>query len=144
MSVDGFFTLAWFAACSTDEVADMSGLALEHTLSKVHTLNARLEAWRYPGDSALRELLLSEEPIRRAVESSKVLRERNSVRTRLLASAVAVEARILPHLATAVERLNTQFPQVGQVECFVYNASDVNDLSRPVEPGPSLPCRVRR
>lgn len=84
------------------------------------------QSWRYPADRSSLESLLAEEPIRQGLESTKALRERNSMRTQLLGGAVMVEAGVLPHLAEATERLTSGFPQLGRVECFVYSASEVN------------------
>jgi hypothetical protein len=92
---------------------------------------ANLQTWRFPGDRSAMELVLAEAPIREAIDSGKVLRERNSIRTRLLGGAVMVEHGVLPHLAAAVDHISGQFPQVGAIECFVYHSSEVNAFVTP-------------
>jgi tellurite resistance protein len=82
--------------------------------------------WRYTGDKSLLDSLLADDGIRARLESSASLRERDPARLRLLGGAVMVDSSLLPQLDAAVRRLDQHFPEVGAIECFVYNAPDVN------------------
>ena len=70
--------------------------------------------------------LLADEGIRRGLESGKLLQERSTQRSQLLGNAVMVEPSILPHLASAIGSVVRQFPEVGEIECFVYSEAEVN------------------
>lgn len=94
-------------------------------------LGSRADEWRFPGDRRRLTALLEDESIRAGLESGKLLAERSAQRARLLGSAVKVESGVLPPLAAAVDTVTNQFPGLGSVECYVYNASDVNAFVTP-------------
>lgn len=87
--------------------------------------------WRYPGDAAGLQRLLADPSVARALESGLIAHERSSVRTGLLSGAVMIDPHILPQLAVAVERVAATFPELGRVECFVFNQGDVNAFVTP-------------
>jgi len=82
--------------------------------------------WRLPADEQGLERLMQDEVVQRALESGKALRARTAMRMRLLGGAVMVDPAVLPHLAQAVEGLTSRYPDIGDVECFVFHASSVN------------------
>ena len=84
------------------------------------------ELWRYPPDQSLLEALLGDESIKQRLQSPAYKVARNASRSRLLASAVLVEPDLLPNLATAIERIQAEFPTLTRIESFVFSSPEIN------------------
>lgn len=87
--------------------------------------------WRYPGETAGLQRLLADPSVAHALEAGRLAHEKSSVRTNLLSGAVMIDPQILPQLSVAVDRIAATFPELGRVECFVFNQSDVNAFVTP-------------
>lgn len=83
-------------------------------------------AWRYSGDTRLMTALAGEPLIQQRLASPAYKQVRNANRTQLLAGAVMVERDVLPHLAVAIDQLQTHFTDLKPVECFVFSSPEIN------------------
>lgn len=85
-----------------------------------------VEAYRFSGESALYSELIEDANIRRTIDQRKTLRGRESLRTRLLGSAVRVDPKVVPALSEAFVSLAKALPNVGEAEFYIYNDPTMN------------------
>jgi uncharacterized tellurite resistance protein B-like protein len=85
-----------------------------------------LNGCRFADDSRLRDELALEPAIQQFMELRETSRRRDALRTSLLASAVRVDPRVMPHLAAAIGALIDRLPGLGDVECYVFNDPSIN------------------
>lgn len=100
-------------------------------MSAPKLLGSSADEWRFPGDQLRLAALLQDQCIRAGLESGRLLAGRSAQRARLLGSAVMVESSVLAPLAAAVDAVTTRFSNLGSVECYVYNAPEVNAFVTP-------------
>lgn len=72
------------------------------------------------------QALAADDVIRERLASPAYAQVRHANRTQLLAGAVMVEPEVLPHLAVAIAQLRDRFVDLKPVECFVFNAPEIN------------------
>lgn len=109
----------------------MSFLSRLMSRAKPRSQSPDRSSWHYPSDREARQALLSEPVVQRAQEGGEARQRSADVRTRMLAGAVMVEPGVLPHLAAAIERITALCPDLGEVECFVFNDPSVNAFVTP-------------
>lgn len=105
--------------------------AVPHSLTLVrlsrHSMKMQdRKSWRYAADERLMTELRTDLVIASRLRGPSYQHARNSNRLRLLAGAVMVEPDLLPHLAVAVNRLQTECEVVGHVECYVFSSPEIN------------------
>ena len=85
-----------------------------------------IEAARYKGDIDLLAAVRADPVLDRRLEDAETIARRNSLRARLLSSAVRVDVALLPQLAESFERLDGQFGLEEGLEAYVHNQPAVN------------------
>ena len=91
-----------------------------------HLFDDQLTAARFQGDSLLMEGLRANESISEQIELFDVVRRRHSVRTRLLASAVRVDLRLVPDVAASFESLRSRLQVDVPIEAYVFQDASIN------------------
>ncbi len=85
-----------------------------------------LRSARYSGDREFHEQVLADEVLKVELQRGGILRQRSSMRARLLSDAVRVNVRLLPNVAQSFTRLSQHVEGGKELEAYVFASPEIN------------------